>query len=348
MRKESIIFKNRRLYYLKQQKLPTRVIYKECKNLNQGYRAIKELQVRGAPLIGVFAAYCVYISVKNIKSRNRRVFIRKLNKIMGRLESARPTAVNLSWALKRIKEKVELNKDKEVGGLKNLILKEAKNIHRQDIILCSKMAQAGIKLIKNKDRILTHCNTGFLATSGEGTALSVIYRASRRYKTIKVYVDETRPLLQGSRLTAWELMNRGIDATLISDNMAASLMQKKKIDKIFLGADRITAEGDVANKIGTYNLAVLANFHKIPFYVVAPSSSFDLKINKGVDIPIERRSPDEVRKVLDKIYIAPKKVKVYNPAFDITPHKLIIAIVTDRGVIYPPFKKNIKKLLPNK
>jgi len=218
-------------------------------------------------------------------------------------------------------------------------------INQEDVTLCENMAKHGVKLIKKGDRILTHCNAGFLATSGDGTALAVIYKAHELYKDIKVYVDETRPLLQGSRLTAWELTERRVSTTVICDNMAAILISEGKIDKIFVGADRIAANGDAANKIGTYGIAILAKHHRIPFYIVAPFSTFDLKLDSGKSIPIEKRNKDEVRKLLNKKKVAPRKVKVYNPAFDVTPNKLITAIVSDKGVIKPDFKQNIKKVL---
>ncbi len=340
----ALIFKNQKLYYLDQRKLPLKEEWKECKNLREAFLAIRELRIRGAPLIGVFAGYSVYIAMKNHREKGEIKFFKSLERVISFLKTSRPTAVNLFWALDRIKRIVYQNKGKSIKELKELILKEAKMIHYEDILLCRRISRNGVRLIKKGDRILTHCNTGFLATSGEGTALGVIYEGVRRYKNIKVYVDETRPLLQGARLTSWELTKRKIDATLITDNMAAYLMQRREIDKIFVGADRITRCGDVANKIGTYNLAVLAKYHHLPFYVVAPSTSFDLTIEKGEEISIEQRSPDEVRKVLGRIYISPKRVRVYNPAFDVTPHRLISAIVTDRGIIKPPFRENILKV----
>lgn len=341
---KALKFKNNRLFYIDQTKLPLKEVWRQCKNLKDGYKAIKELQVRGAPLIGVFAAYCICISLKHFSSK-QEVFLRQLTKAIQYLKGARPTAVNLSWALERLENVIYENRNKTALYLRNQILKEARLIHKEDVFLCERMAHFGAKLIKKGDGILTHCNTGFLATSGEGTALAAINRAYKIHKNIMVYVDETRPLLQGARLTAWELMKIGAPCKLISDNMAAYLMQKKKIKKIFVGADRIAANGDTANKIGTYNLAVLAKYHGIDFYVVAPFSTFDLKLASGKYIPIEERGADEVRVILGALRIAPKNMKVFNPAFDVTPNKLIKAIVTDRGIIYPPFKKNIKRAL---
>jgi len=341
---QSIKFKDSKLLYIDQTQLPLKEVWKQCRNLKQGYAAIKKLSVRGAPLIGVFAAYCIAVSLESFPSE-KKAFFRELKKAIKDLKSCRPTAVNLGWALEKIKQISIINKDKTVAQIKKAIILEAGAIHRQDILLCQNMAKHGFKLIKKGDRILTHCNTGFLATSGEGTALAVIYKAAEVYKDIKVYADETRPLLQGSRLTAWELMKKKIPSAVICDNTAAALMSNKGIDKIFVGADRIAANGDTANKIGTYNLAVVAKHHKIPFYVVAPFSSFDLSLSSGKQIPIEQRKPDEVKRILDKVDIAPKRAQAYNPAFDVTPSRLITAIVSDRGVIYPPFKKNVKRVL---
>ncbi|MFA5337968.1 MAG: S-methyl-5-thioribose-1-phosphate isomerase, partial [Candidatus Omnitrophota bacterium] len=257
----SIKFKNSKLFFLDQTKLPLKEVWKECKNVREGFRAIKELQVRGAPLIGVFAAYCVAVYAKNLKLEKER-FLSELKRAIIELKSCRPTAVNLCWALSELEKVILQNRGNSIDVIRKALLDEAQKIYKQDIELCEKMADFGVKLIKSGDSILTHCNAGFLATAGEGTALSLIYKAQKIYKNIKVYADETRPLLQGARLTAWELAKRKINCTLICDNMAAYLMQKGKIDKIFVGADRIAANGDVANKIGTYSVAVCANYHK--------------------------------------------------------------------------------------
>lgn len=340
----AIIFKNNNLFYIDQTKLPNKEVWRQCKSLKDGYAAIKALKVRGAPLIGVFAAYCLYIASKQF-SLNKEVFLSEFKAAAEYLHSCRPTAVNLAWALNRMTRVVDKNRDKAVSQLKAIILNEAKEIYQEDIMLCERIGEFGVKLVKSGDRILTHCNAGWLATGGDGTALSIIYKAYKKYKNIHVYSDETRPLLQGARLTTWELMKRKIPCTLICDNMAAYLMQKGEIDKIIVGADRITSNGDVANKIGTYNVAVIANYHNVPFYVAAPSSTFDLSLSQGKDIPIEQRNADEVRVVLGKCPISPREVKVFNPAFDVTPNKLISAIVSDKGIIYPPFKLNIQKII---
>ncbi|MDP2923456.1 MAG: S-methyl-5-thioribose-1-phosphate isomerase [Candidatus Omnitrophota bacterium] len=340
----AIKFTNNRLFYLDQTELPAKEVWRECKSLQDGYRAIKRLEVRGAPLIGVFAAYCIAVTSQKLSLR-KAIFSKQLKSAIAYLKTARPTAVNLFWALERLEKAVLEHKNNNPEQLKSIILNQARQIHMEDVSLCEQMARHGVRLVKNGDRILTHCNTGFLATSGEGTALAVICKAHKIYKNIKVYADETRPLLQGARLTIWELTKRKIPCTLICDNMAAYLMQKGQIDKVFVGADRIARNGDTANKIGTYNVAVIAYYHKIPFYVVAPFGTFDLKLKNGAMIPIEQRRKDEVRKVLGKVYISPKKVSVFNPAFDVTPHHLITAIISDKGIIYPPYKNNIKKVL---
>lgn len=343
---DAVKFKNKQLYFIDQTQLPQREVWRECKTLKEGYTAIKQLQVRGAPLIGVFAAYCIAVASKAFR-RQREEFFGQFRAAVDYLKGSRPTAVNLFWALERVEKAVVKNKSKSLTQIKRAVLAEAQAIHKEDIGLCRKMADYGVALIRDGDRILTHCNAGALAAGGEGTAVAVIYKAHRVYKDIKVYADETRPLLQGARLTAWELVKEGVPCTLICDNMAAHLMQKRRIDKIFVGADRIAANGDTANKIGTYNLAVIAHYHKIPFYVVAPFCTFDLSLSSGDLIPIEERSGEEVKTVLGRLVIAPAQVDAYNPAFDVTPRRLITAIVTDRGIIYPPFDKNILKIIKN-
>jgi len=343
----SLRFADNQLWYLDQRQLPLREAWRECKSLSQGYRAIKQLQVRGAPLIGVFAAYCCALYAQRLPNA-KAPFLKRFNHSLQYLRGCRPTAVNLFWALQRLERAVAANKHKSVSQIKKILLLEADKIHKEDIILCRSMAAYGADLIQKGDRILTHCNTGFLATSGEGTAMAVIYEAKRRHGHITVYANETRPLLQGARLSAWELIKKKIDSYLICDNAAAYLMQKGMIDKVFVGADRIAANGDTANKIGTYSVAVCARYHNIPFYVVAPSTSFDLKLKTGRSLPIEERAADEIRTVTGKVYITPKNMKVYNFAFDLTPHRLITAIVSDRGLIYPPFTSNIKKLIGRK
>ena len=346
MKPETISYKNNKLKIIDQRVLPGKLIIREINNIKDAYYCIKTLAVRGAPAIGVFAGYGLCVGFKNIKLNNRGDFFKHLYVNVGYLKSARPTAVNLSWALDRMAKVAIANHLKSIPDLKRVLLKEAKSIHLQDKKMCEAIGKNGATLIKKGDTILTHCNAGALATAGNGTALSVIYQAKKDNKSIKVFVDETRPLLQGARLTSWELKKHNIDVTLICDNMAASIMAQGKIQKIVVGADRIAKNGDTANKIGTYNLAVLAKEHKIPFFVAAPSSTFDFSIKNGTEIPIEQRDPDEVRKIKDTL-LAPKNIKVYNPAFDITPARLISAIITEKGIFKKPYNRSLKKLSIN-
>ncbi|MDD5680105.1 MAG: S-methyl-5-thioribose-1-phosphate isomerase [Candidatus Omnitrophica bacterium] len=328
---QTIAWKNGKVRIIDQTKLPHRLVYLDINDVKSMWYAIKKLKVRGAPAIGVAGAFGAVLGTKNAQAKDYNAFKRRLDKVVSYLVSCRPTAVNLSWALERMRNCAKENSNKSTSGIKKALLNEALKIMDEDKRCCRAMAKHGAKLIRKGDRILTHCNAGGLATVDYGTALGVLFEAERQGKKIKVFVDETRPLLQGARLTTWELMREKIDTTLICDNMAASLMEKGKIDKIFVGADRIARNGDAANKIGTYNLAVLAKFHKIPFYVVAPVSTFDMTLSSGDDIPIEERHPDEVRTVMGR-RIAPKNVKVYNPAFDVTPADLITAIITEKGL----------------
>ena len=311
--------------------LPLKFKYISCRDVNSLWHAIKKLQVRGAPAIGIAGALGIILGIKGSKAKTGAALAKEVEKTAIHLASSRPTAVNLFWALARMKYVAEANKGKSVPQIKNILLKETFKIIDEDKKSCRQMARYGATLIKNGDTILTHCNAGGLATADYGTALGVLFEAKKQGKRIKVFADETRPLLQGARLTTWELMREGIDTTLICDNMAASLMAKGRIDKVFVGADRIAVNGDTANKIGTYSVAVLAKHHGIPFYVVAPISTFDPNISTGKDIPIEERNGDEVRMLCGK-FTAPRNVKVYNPAFDVTPNKLITAIVTERGI----------------
>lgn len=339
----AVQYKKQTLFYLDQRHLPGKEVWHECLSLGHGIKAIKELRVRGAPLIGIFACYTLCISMNRFTGNKIR-FLHQLEKAAGKLKKARPTAVNLAWALDRVLGKALSCKQQSVTQIKQVVIKEAKQIHSEDALLCEKIAQHSIPIVKKGARILTHCNTGFLATGGNGTALGIIYRAHADKKNITVYVDETRPLLQGARLTAWELMRQKVPCILITDNMAASLMKKKLIDMVIVGADRIAANGDTANKIGTYGLAVLAHHHKVPFYVAAPFSTFDLSLRTGNNIPIEQRDPDEVIKIRGKTQAAPENVCVYNPAFDVTPGRFITAIITDRGIIKQPCWRSIKNL----
>lgn len=339
---ETITWKNGKVRYVDQTLLPSKLKFVDCGDIRRLWKAIKRLEVRGAPAIGIAGALGVILGIKDSKAKNFNSFYREVESSCKYLASSRPTAVNLFWALARMECAATLNKDKSIVEIKRLMLAEALRILDEDKKSCRAMARYGAGLVKSGDTILTHCNAGGLATADYGTALGVLFEAKQQGKRIHVYADETRPLLQGARLTVWELMHEGIDTTLICDNMAASLMEKGKIDKIFVGADRIASNGDAANKIGTYNLAVLAKYHKVPFYVVAPLSTFDLRIKTGINIPIEERDGNEVRSIGGK-FVAPKKVKVYNPAFDVTPNKLITAIITDKGILRKPYTEKLRK-----
>lgn len=341
----TIEWKNGRIRLIDQTKLPQRFEYIDIKDLKTLFHAIKFLQVRGAPALGAAAGLGVYLGIKDSKAKDFFQFNKEMDKVISYIASCRPTARNLFWGLERIRKVAKENKNKPVSLIKKILLKEANKIVEEDRIACRKIGFFGARLINKNDTILTVCNAGILATIDYGTALGVIYRAKEEGKNIKVFACETRPLLQGARLTTWELMKKGIDVTLNCDNMAAALMAQGKINRVIAGADRIAANGDTANKIGTYSLAVLAHFHKIPFYIAAPKSTFDLSIKSGKNIPIEQRSHTEVTGLFSKTSIAPKNVKVFNPAFDVTPHYLITAIITDKGIIKPPYSKNIVKIL---
>lgn len=341
---KTLEWKNNKLRIIDQTKLPLELRYIYCKDTKSLWQAIKRLKIRGAPALGVAAAFGVVLGIKDSRAKNFQQFQAELDKVIRYLAKCRPTAVNLFWGLRRMHDLAMKHSKEPIPKIKKILLKEAFRIMDEDRSICRRMASFGAKLVKNGDRILTICNAGALATADYGTALGVIYRAKEQGKRINVYACETRPLLQGARLTTWELKREGIDTTLICDNMAADLMRKKMIDKVFVGADRIARNGDTANKIGTYNLAVLAKFHRISFYVVAPVSSFDLKIKSGKFIPIEQRDKKEITQIQGKC-IAPPDLKIYNPAFDVTPASLITAIITERGIIRPPYNKNIIKTI---
>ncbi len=346
------------LELIDQRRLPSEFVKIQCRQVDQLYEAIKTLAVRGAPAIGVAAAYGLVLALQKISAKSTLHDARDvLAKACEYLESARPTAVNLFWAINRIrqcadkfvareaslvKRRSTFNSRDTLHEIRVTILKEADAIYQEDVDMCLRIGQNGERFIKDGFGILTHCNAGALATAGQGTALSVVFEAYKKGKKFKVYVDETRPLLQGARLTAWELKQAGIEAILICDNMAGWLMKQGKIDMVLTGADRIAANGDTANKVGTYSLSILAHKHSIPFYIAAPSSTFDLKIKTGAEIPIEQRSADEVLTFAGR-QIAPEGVDVYNPAFDVTEAKNITAIITDKGVIEKPNANNIRE-----
>jgi methylthioribose-1-phosphate isomerase len=353
------------LEIIDQRKLPGEFKLLRCANVKQLYDGIKTLAVRGAPAIGVAGAYGAVLSLKATSEKTPVTkAIVKLKKDCEYLASSRPTAVNLQWSIERVigfaESWVTENQDGTLAGIRKAVLAEADAIFEEDVRMCKAIGKNGARFIprsgstqrrgqdaRDTFTILTHCNAGALATAGQGTALSVLYEAKKQGKRFKVYADESRPLLQGSRLTAWELKQARIDVTVICDDMAGALMAQDKIDMVIVGADRIAANGDTANKIGTYSLSVLAKAHKVPFYIAAPSSTFDLKTKSGNKIPIEQRPAEEVRFIGDK-QLTPKGVKIYNPAFDVTPAKNITAIITERGVIEKTNERKIAKHFANK
>ncbi len=338
---ESIIWEKNILKLLDQTKLPLSKEYINCINHEDVENAIKTMQVRGAPAIGVAAAFGIVLGSLEIETDDLCKMISYLEKIKNILEKTRPTAVNLFWALDRMKNVWINNKYENVNLFRKKLEKEAINIFKEDIELNKSIGKHGLKLISKNTNILTYCNAGALATAGFGTALGVIRMAHNNYKNISVYACETRPLLQGARLTVTELIDEGIEVKLITDNMAGYLMKQGKIDLVVVGADRICCNGDTANKIGTYSLAVLAKYHKIPFYVAAPNTTIDFKLKNGNEIIIEERDPEEIRSIFNNRILS-ENVQVYNPAFDVTPNELIDAIITDIGILKSPLNESIK------
>ena len=335
---------NGRIRLIDQTLLPNELKYVYCEDIKSIWHAIKTLMVRGAPAIGIAGAMGVALGIKEIQAQDTDAFLKELKRVTTYLGSSRPTAVNLFWGLARMERVAQEHKGKSVHEIKEILLQEAIRIQNEDKAICRQIGENGAGFIKDNNGVLTHCNAGGLATADYGTALGVLFKAKEQGKRIKVFADETRPLLQGSRLTAWELMHAGIDVTLICDNMAAHVMKQGKVQCVIVGADRIAANGDTANKIGTYGVSILAKEHGIPFYVAAPVSTFDLSIKSGNDIPIEERSPEEVTNGFGK-RTAPEGVKVFNPAFDVTPAKNITAIITEKGVIKNPSVENIQHIL---
>jgi methylthioribose-1-phosphate isomerase len=326
-----------------QRKLPTEFTKLQYRDVETLFEAIKTLAVRGAPAIGVSAAYGLVLALQKLNANESiENALESLTEARDYLASSRPTAVNLFWALDRVWQAA--SPAKTLKQLRKVILREANAIYQEDVDMCRRIGQHGEKFIKNGAGILTHCNAGALATAGQGTALSPMFEAHKKGKKFKVYADETRPLLQGARLTAWELKQAGIDVTVICDNMAGWLMKQGKINAVITGADRIAANGDTANKIGTYSLSILAREHSVPFYIAAPSSTFDLNIKSGAEIPIEQRSDEEVT-TFAGTQTAPEGVRVCNPAFDVTEAMDIAAIITETGVIENPNIKNITLIL---
>lgn len=331
----TVEWKNGAVRLLDQSRLPGSVEFLDCHDYQTVAEAIRTLKVRGAPAIGVTAAMGVALGAQVVRAMEYPSFAQAVLTICDELATTRPTAVNLFWAIERMKQKLESLRTEPISTIKQALTLESQAILEEDIALCKTMGRHGAELIKNGQTVLTHCNAGSLATAGYGTALGVIRSAWDQGKKINVIADETRPVLQGSRLTAWELMQDQIPVTLITDNMAGSLMRQGRIHLCIVGADRIAANGDVANKIGTYSVAVLAKAHNIPFYVAAPYSTIDLNTKSGDDIPIEQRNHLEVTTIHGSHPVAPKDVAVYNPAFDVTPAELITGIITERGVFKP-------------
>jgi methylthioribose-1-phosphate isomerase len=326
---------------LDQTRLPQKEVYLELDDYRKVASAIKDMRVRGAPIIGIAGAYGVALGALKIKASASSEFLNQLQKVSDAIASTRPTARNLFFALERMKKASETGKTPE--GIKKALVAEAVQIHQEEAEATRRLSQLGADLIKDGWTVLTHCNTGPLATSGYGTALGVIIAAHKQGKKIKVLADETRPLLQGSRLTAWELKKAGVPVTVITDSMAGYFILGGKVNCVITGADRIAANGDTANKIGTYTLAVLAKENKIPFYIAAPVSTIDVIIKTGDQIPIEERKAEEVTHLLGK-KIVPEGVEAANPAFDVTPHQYITAIITDKGIIKEPYLEGIKRL----
>ena len=330
------------LYILDQTLIPVTVKEVKLSTIEDAYNAIKELKVRGAPAIGVAAAYSMLIDLKSKTDLSASDFISFIESRAKYLNSSRPTAVNLSYALNRMFNAVNNKKDKTSLELYNMLEDEAKKIHSEDIDICQKIGENGAELLKDNFGVLTHCNAGRLAVSGIGTALAPMYTAYERGMKIRVYADETRPLLQGARLTSFELSEAGIDVTLICDNMAAFIMSKGLIDLVIVGCDRVAENGDAANKIGTMGVAILAKYFNIPFYIACPSTTFDLNTKTGHDIVIEERDAKEVINFAG-VQTAPLNIKVRNPAFDVTPNELITGFITKKGIIKPPYIENLKK-----
>src|SRR5437764_18790 len=329
--------------FLDQTKLPTEEVYVTCKTHEQVGDVIRNMVVRGAPAIGVAAAMGIALAVKNSKAENVGDLKKDFDQACEIIGKTRPTAVNLFWAIRRMQQKLERARIQPLNQIKETLIDEAKRMHAEDIAANQAMGRHGATLMPATGGVLTHCNAGALATAGYGTALGVIRAAVEQGKKVHVYADETRPFLQGSRLTAWELMKDGIPTTVISDNMAGAMMKQGKIGAIVVGADRIAANGDVANKIGTYTVAVLATEHNIPFYVAAPISTVDLECPDGSKIPIEQRNGKEVTHIAGK-QMVPDGVGVENPAFDVTPAKYVAAIITERGIAKAPYAESLRQL----
>jgi methylthioribose-1-phosphate isomerase len=335
----TIQWQNGRVIMLDQRLLPHKEVYRVCRTYQEVAQAIRRMVIRGAPAIGVAAAMGVALGASKIQDKN---FEHEFDRILLTLSKTRPTAVNLFWALERMRKIYAENRSRGVESVKRLLQEEAQKIYKEDIAANKQLGKFGASLLQSSGRLMTHCNAGALATAGYGTALGVIRALKESGKQVEVWVNETRPFLQGARLTAWELKKEKIPATLITDNMAGYLMQEGKVDAVVVGCDRVAANGDVANKIGTYGIAVLAKRHGVPFYVAGPTSSIDVDCASGKDIPIEQRDPKEVSHIFGRA-LAPKGVKIFNPAFDVTAQDLVSALITEKGVIHPPYQENIRK-----
>src|SRR5713101_7412348 len=341
---QTLEWTDRGVRFIDQTKLPTEENYVTCKTYQKVADVIRNMVVRGAPAIGVAAAMGIALGVKNSKAENVGDLKREFDEICELIGKTRPTAVNLFWAIRRMQQKFETLRVRPVTQIKQALIEEAQRMHAEDIAANQAMGRYGAVLMPASGGVLTHCNAGALATCGYGTALGVIRAAVENGKKIHVYADETRPFLQGSRLTAWELMKDDIPTTVISDNMAGAIMRQGRIGAVIVGADRVAANGDVANKIGTYTVAVLAKEHGLPFYVAAPISTIDLDTPDGSQIPIEQRNPAEVTHIAGKA-MTPPGVQIENPAFDVTPAKYVTAIVTERGIARAPYEESLAKLV---
>lgn len=343
----TIQWKSDKVQIIDQTRLPLEKVVVTLSSKEDMWDAMKTLKIRGAPAIGIAAAFGIYLGIRGFSGEKKEDFIRTLTSVCDYIGSSRPTAVNLFWAIERIKNLVSDKRELCIESLKALILNEAISMIEEDNRICRAIGQNGVGLIKDGSSLLTHCNAGGLATAMYGTALAPIFLAKEHGLHLHVYVDETRPLLQGARITAWELLEAGIPAILITDNMAAFVMSQGKVDMVIVGADRIAANGDTANKIGTLGLAVLAKEFEVPFYVAAPISTIDIQTSTGDAIPIEEREPDEVIKGFGR-QTAPAGIHVYNPAFDITPARYIEGIITERGIVRPPLAKGIRTIFSQK
>ena len=333
-----------KLIILDQTQLPNRMEYAELSTPEEMYDAIKKLRVRGAPCIGIFAGFAIYVLAQRFGVSDRGEFAERLHETAAYLNSSRPTAVNLSWALRRMENVVQNNPSAAPDELLPLLRGEAQAILEEDIAMCRAISEYGLGLLHEGDCVLTHCNAGPIATSRYGTAIGPLILGAERGMKLKAFSDETRPLLQGARLTSWELDRAGVDVTLICDNMASMVMKNGWVQFCFVGCDRVAANGDVANKIGTSGVAVLAKHYGIPLYVLGPTSTVDMACPTGDDIKIELREPDEIKEMWYKEPMAPKSVKCFNPAFDVTDHSLITGIITEKGICRAPYTESLKKL----